>query len=206
MSTHATIGIVNEDLSVNSIYLHFDGYLSHAGVTLFNYFNTQQKVKKLINHGDMSSIDKNINPDREHIHSFTEPQPDTCVFYSRDRGENLSIAEHRSEKAFLRRKSNSIFYLFKDNKWYTNSFDGIHELKELELALTENDLLPSLSITAVNHWGPALRIMVKSDNQAHEVIYQDVSDEESHFFYRDGKKPDIPNFEEMLLAQIKKNA
>ena len=55
MSTRARIGILLKDLSVESVYHHWDGYPEWLGVTLQEHYNTHESVAKLINGGNMSS-------------------------------------------------------------------------------------------------------------------------------------------------------
>ena len=55
MSTRARIGILLKDLSVESVYQHWDGYPEWLGVTLKEHYNTHESVAKLIDGGNMSS-------------------------------------------------------------------------------------------------------------------------------------------------------
>ena len=55
MSTRSRIGILQKDLSVKSVYHHWDGYPEWLGVTLEKQYNTGEKVAKLIDGGNMSS-------------------------------------------------------------------------------------------------------------------------------------------------------
>ena len=62
MSTRSTIAIENADGSIEKVYAHFDGYLSHMGFMLNTYFNSPDKVRTLIAGGDLSGIDNNGKP------------------------------------------------------------------------------------------------------------------------------------------------
>ena len=73
MATRSRIAIENQDGTVQSIYCHFDGYIDGVGKTLFNHYD-REKLEKLIELGDISSLD--------------ESTEDT-VAYARDRGEDL---------------------------------------------------------------------------------------------------------------------
>ena len=55
MSTNARIGIKLEDGSILSAYHHWDGYPEWLGVTLNKQYNTKEKVRELIDGGNMSS-------------------------------------------------------------------------------------------------------------------------------------------------------
>ena len=55
MSTRARIGLLQEYLSVLSVYNHWDGYPEWLAVTLNEQYNTREKIAKLIDGGNMSS-------------------------------------------------------------------------------------------------------------------------------------------------------
>ena len=55
MSTRARIGILQKDLSVESVYHHWDGYPEWLGVTLQEQYNNHEIVQALIDGGNMSS-------------------------------------------------------------------------------------------------------------------------------------------------------
>lgn len=63
MSTRSTIGIRHNDGSVNKIYCHWDGYLEWNGAILQKYYNTADKVEKLMSLGNLSSLGPEIGPD-----------------------------------------------------------------------------------------------------------------------------------------------
>ena len=56
MATRSRIGIKLKDESVLSVYCHWDGYPEFNGVKLVENFNTREKVKELIDGGDISSL------------------------------------------------------------------------------------------------------------------------------------------------------
>lgn len=85
MSTHASIAILNEDGTINASYLHFDGYISWAGKTLKEFYNTRELAGKLIALGNLSTLQPILETSEEH--SFEDPHPGVTVAYCRDRGE-----------------------------------------------------------------------------------------------------------------------
>ena len=144
MSTNAIIGMVNPDKSVSSIYLHFDGYIAHAGVMLHTYYNSEKQAMNIIERGGLSALNKKLVPDINQKHSFENPQPDTCVFYHRDRGEDLEIDKSLSESTFASENKRSLVYLFKNGEWYINygantSVDN--GMIPLKIVLQNNDLI-----------------------------------------------------------------
>lgn len=85
MSTRSRIGIQNSDGTFTSVYVHFDGYLSHHGPILLKHYTTEEKVRELLAPGDMSQLGERVNPIGPH--SFDKSERGTCVYYGRDRGE-----------------------------------------------------------------------------------------------------------------------
>ena len=55
MATRARLGYVLSDDSIVSVYHHWDGYPEWLGVTLNEHYNTDDKVRELIDGGNMSS-------------------------------------------------------------------------------------------------------------------------------------------------------
>ena len=88
MSTNSLIGILNkEKRTVKSIYCHWDGYLEGVGDELATNYKDVDKVRELIELGDLSGLNTNIKP-KGLTHTFDKPEDDVCVFYHRDRGED----------------------------------------------------------------------------------------------------------------------
>lgn len=90
MSTRSYIAEELPNGKYKVIYCHFDGYLEHNGEILINHYQDRNKIEKLLSLGDLSSLDKNIDPDSNLPHStdYKEQQKDVCVFYNRDGKEN----------------------------------------------------------------------------------------------------------------------
>ena len=55
MATRSRIGYVLKDDSIVSVYHHWDGYPEWLGVTLNKHYNEDEKVRELIDGGNMSS-------------------------------------------------------------------------------------------------------------------------------------------------------
>ena len=56
MSTRSRIGIEFENGTVASIYCHWDGYPDNNGVILLEHYQDVEKIKQLIELGDISSL------------------------------------------------------------------------------------------------------------------------------------------------------
>jgi hypothetical protein len=119
MATRSTIAIQLENNSIKQVYCHWDGYLSNNGKILVNHYKDSAKVLELINQGSISILAENINPSKDSKHDFDEPQKDVCLFYSRDREEELEIDNFEDFEDYTSNANFEEFnYIFKDNEWY----------------------------------------------------------------------------------------
>ena len=116
MSTRSTIAIRNLDGSMQKIYCHWDGYIEHNGVLLQKYYNTPDKIRELLALGNISSLNKNVNPTTD-THSFDHPEADVVVAYHRDRGEEFGTAMPDQLEEF-----NYVFNMF-DGVWYVTYYE-----------------------------------------------------------------------------------
>ena len=101
MATRSYIGKRFEDNKIHYIYCHWDGYPSHNGVLLTDYYSTDDKVTELINLGDLSCLEPNI---------------DKCVRY--DGNIRVGDLEH-----FLDGEV-SYLYLFENGEWVCYDYKG----------------------------------------------------------------------------------
>jgi hypothetical protein len=102
MATRSYIGKRLEDGKIRYIYCHFDGYPSHNGEILTEYYTTEDKVTDLLDLGDMSSL---------------EPSLSECKVY--DDG-NVAIGDMSD---FLDGNV-SYYYLFENNEWQCFDYKG----------------------------------------------------------------------------------
>lgn len=56
MSTNSTISIQHKDGTIEQIYCHYDGYLSHNGKILLDFYTDRSKVEELIKLGGLSVL------------------------------------------------------------------------------------------------------------------------------------------------------
>lgn len=89
MSTNANIRIKRADGTQTGIYLHWDGYIEHAGLILQFCYNTAEKVEKLLSLGNLSIIGEYTEPQNGEKHDFSHPVDNVCVAYHRDRGDEF---------------------------------------------------------------------------------------------------------------------
>lgn len=133
MSTPSTIALEYADGTVEAVYCHWDGYLSHNGRILRDSYSDPFKLQQLIDLGNLSVLAEEVTPTGAHV--FENAQKGVCLFYGRDRGETEQDKERFTDYAdYL---SNADFCGFdyilrKDGNWYVNSGDifGFVELGE----------------------------------------------------------------------------
>ena len=78
MATRSTIGIQNDDETIEAVYCHWDGYLEGVGKTLKENYNSEDKIRQLLSFGNISSLGEDIN---------------SSLFYERDRQEKDQKSE-----------------------------------------------------------------------------------------------------------------
>jgi hypothetical protein len=127
MSTRSRLGIVNDDGTITSIYVHYDGYLDHHGPILLESYNTRERVLKLMRLGDLSVLRNNIGEK----HSFDDDydiadKNKWCTAYGRDRHEEgVEAAMFKDVKSF-QQAFEEYNYLFLNNVWFVDH-DGSDE-------------------------------------------------------------------------------
>lgn len=96
MSTRSVIARENEDGSLDAIYCHSDGYLSHNGRILLEHYRDPGKVSALIALGSISSLAEEIG--EKHSFDDYEAHRNWVRAYHRDRGEELQAADRYSKR------------------------------------------------------------------------------------------------------------
>lgn len=119
MSTMCVIGVEQPDGTVKGITCWRDGQLENAGRLLQRYYNTEELASALVALGDISSLEKKLNPTGPH--TFYDPETNVTVAYHRDRGLDLRIDTWRSAEDFYHNEHESEFnYLFSQGEWFWN--------------------------------------------------------------------------------------
>ncbi len=130
MSTRSFIGIHNQDGSISGIYCHWDGYPTHVGSILKEHYSNEDKLKKLIDLGDISSLGKEIGEK----HDWNNPHPDWTVAYARDREDPITIGESYGSLSLANNRlaigGYDYMYIFSGDKWI---FGSIHVDKWIDL-------------------------------------------------------------------------
>ena len=106
MSTPATVGMVQRNGTINSIYVHFDGYPSNM-IPILESLLDNNEMRKVIREGDASYLDHTVA---------------TSEFYARDRLENFEDVEPQTHQTLEEFESDSdaqYVYLVEQGKGVT---------------------------------------------------------------------------------------
>lgn len=133
MATRGTIAIENEDGSIDVVYSHWDNNISSNGFLLQKYYNTRDKVKKLISGGGISSLGNYVS-DTPKSFDRSSVADDYTTYYTY-RGEELVINTWGSFDDYEKNQQFEEYnYLYtKDNVW--SVFDS--DWRDLECVLQQ---------------------------------------------------------------------
>ncbi len=120
MSTNASISIKVEN-KIKTIYQHWDGYPDWTGKKLLKFYDTEEKVKELIDLGNISILGESIGSKTD-FDKFDSRLSIQCLAYGRDRGEPNQNA--REYDKFSDKEEQEWNYLFKDGKWFMAKGSG----------------------------------------------------------------------------------
>ena len=98
------------------VYCHWGGDLDVNGRILQEHYTNEEKVKRLLDHGDIRYIEKTI---------------DKCEFYAQMTDRNESPRPPTTELDAGGRPvsadTNALCFLWRNNKWYVSSGDRIRD-------------------------------------------------------------------------------
>ena len=134
MGTRSRIGIELNDNSILSVYCHYDGYPAFNGRILRDNFDTVEKVRNLIDGGDMSCTWTNAGWNNETL-------PESGPLHYTARGESLESNAPRYDESifdFLDKKNNEEYaYIWTvNNEWKCakmNQFDDDKQPEVIEI-------------------------------------------------------------------------
>jgi hypothetical protein len=116
MATRSYIGIRNTDDSVDYIYCHYDGYPSHNGAILTEHYSTIDKVKALLELGDLSILAPEIG-EKQDFNDRSTHNNNWCLAYGRDRGEPNTKARNDKYSEVINDKGIDYAYIFDGDYW-----------------------------------------------------------------------------------------
>ena len=130
MSTRSRIGFQLPTGEVISIYAHYDGYCEFNGVKLKEHFNTEEKVKELIDLGDISCLWTNAGWNNETL-------PETGPLPYSTRGEDCPPRLDNTLEEYLDCKNGEEYhYLYQNGEWicyHMHQFDDDKEPEIIEI-------------------------------------------------------------------------
>lgn len=131
MGTRSNIGYKNDADEYVFVYCHWDGYIENNGHILKENYDSYEKVKELVDQGDMSYLSKRC--DGGEGHSFESPLKDQTVYYSRDRGPGPYLPRITKHKDSI--LETGYAYVFINGIWYVKS--EYYDLPWLEVGFAE---------------------------------------------------------------------
>ena len=137
MATRSAIGIKNIDGTVTGVYCHWDGYPEHNGAILSQMYTDDAKIRQLIEHGDISSLDDEIGEQHPFSKFDTDMSEEEYInakrnyttFYGRDRGEpwdNVKPKDFDGVPEFIDwfdPTGSEYFYLWNGTEWLVNKYN-----------------------------------------------------------------------------------
>ena len=119
MATRSNIAYKTPEGKIRSAYCHYDGYPAHNGEMLRRHYMDADKVKMLVDLGDMSCLRPKVFPTNT-THSFETPQDEVTIFYGRDRGESDVGFREYDDFAEYVENGEEYMYFFDGNDWLVN--------------------------------------------------------------------------------------
>lgn len=123
MSTRSNIGIYDEQQDiVRFIYCHNDGYIRGVGEILFKYYRNKDKVEKLLDLGDLSTLGpicEDAGKEAWDFHSNFDYKK--CKTYRSRNEENIDAREVPFSS--FSQYEQEYNYIFFNNIWYCNHYD-----------------------------------------------------------------------------------
>lgn len=121
MATRSMIAFDNDD-EVYAIYCHSDGYLSHNGKLLYEYWSALEDVEDLIALGDLSILGEEIGEKQDFDNRTSRKW---CLAYGRDRGEKNTAAKTFGsiDEAVSFYDDCDYFYVFDGREWMWKRHD-----------------------------------------------------------------------------------
>lgn len=133
MATRSTIALEYADGTVDQVYCHWDGYLSHNGEILRKHYTDPFKVQQLMDLGDISSLGQDIG-EKHDFSRLDSPLPadeyerlygNMVTFYGRDRGETGTDRKRFADFEDYKKNHQYEEYeyiLRKDGVWYVSPY------------------------------------------------------------------------------------
>ena len=118
MATRSNIAMKTQDGKIVSVYCHWDGYVANNGKILLENYDNIEKIEALVALGSISSLGEQIGEQQDFNDRSTQ-KDEWTLFYSRDRGEQLSIQEYADIPSWID-DMEEYAYLWNGKEWLVN--------------------------------------------------------------------------------------
>ena len=118
MATRSNIAMKTLEGKIVSVYCHWDGYVANNGKILLENYTDADKIEALVALGAISSLGTVIGEKQDFDDRSTQ-KDEWTLFYSRDRGEELSIQEHDDIPSWID-DMEEYAYLWDGQNWLVN--------------------------------------------------------------------------------------
>ena len=146
MATRSNIAMKTQDGKIVSVYCHWDGYVANNGKILLENYDNIEKIEALVALGSISSLGEQIGEKQDFDDRSTQ-KDNWTLFYSRDRGEQLSVQEYADIPSWID-DMEEFAYLWNGKEWLVNDhgekdaqgfpiFDLLSTVVPIELARME---------------------------------------------------------------------
>jgi len=146
MATRSNIAMKTAEGKIVSVYCHWDGYVANNGKILLENYTDIDKIEALVALGSISSLGEAIGEQQDFDDRSTQ-KDEWTLFYSRDRGEQLSIQEYDDIPSWIN-DMEEYAYLWNGQEWLVNDhgatdaqgypiFDLLSTLVPIEVAAME---------------------------------------------------------------------
>jgi len=146
MATRSNIAMKTKEGKIVSVYCHWDGYVANNGRILLENYADISKIEALVALGSISSLGEQIGEQQDFDDRDTQ-KDEWTLFYTRDRGEALSIQEYDDIPSWID-DMEEYAYLWNGTEWLVNDhgakdangfpiFDLLSTLVPIEVAAME---------------------------------------------------------------------
>ena len=118
MATRSNIAMKTKEGKIVSVYCHWDGYVANNGRILLENYADISKIEALVALGSISSLGEQIG-DKQDFDNRDTQKDEWTLFYSRDRGEELSIQEYDDIPSWIA-DMEEYAYLWNGQEWLVN--------------------------------------------------------------------------------------
>ena len=118
MATRSNIAMKTAEGKIVSVYCHWDGYVANNGKILLENYTDIDKIEALVALGSISSLGTAIG-DKQDFDDRSTQKDEWTLFYSRDRGEELSIQEYDDIPSWIA-DMEEYAYLWNGQEWLVN--------------------------------------------------------------------------------------